>query len=61
MRYVVQFDMRSELGANASEAVYRALVSSFGRIDNFKIVADRVYVGYIQENGSIAWREVGPG
>jgi hypothetical protein len=60
MRYVVEFDMRSELSANASEAIYRTLVSRLGRIDNFKVVADRAYVGYIQENGSIVCREVSP-
>ncbi len=38
MRYTVEFDSPSELVDNASEGIYKALVSVLGNIGNFRIL-----------------------
>ena len=60
MRYTVEFEMRSEVHETVSECVRKALVSTFGSVDKFSIVPCREYIGYIQGNEPIIWREVGP-
>lgn len=58
MRYAVEFEMQSDLPESVSEAIHKALVSAFGSIEKFKIVPERSYVGYIQQNQPIFWKEV---
>jgi hypothetical protein len=58
MRYSVEFEMQSDLRESVSEAVHKSLVAAFGSIEKLKIVPQRVYVGYLQENQQIFWREV---
>jgi len=61
MRYAVEFEMQSDLGDTAvSEAVYRAIVSAFGNINNFKVVPGSAYIGYFRGNQPIIWSEVRP-
>ncbi len=61
MKFAVEFETQSDPGAAADETVHRALVSAFGRIDKFRIVQiGSAYIGYIQENRPITWREVRP-
>jgi hypothetical protein len=59
MRYTVAFEIQSDLGEAVSETVYKALVSIFGRIEEFKIAhIGNTYIGYIQGNRPITWNEV---
>jgi hypothetical protein len=60
MRYAVEFEMQSDLGAAVSETVYKTLVSALGRIDKFRIVLSGTYIGYVQGNRPIMWSEVRP-
>lgn len=62
MRYFVEFEVQSDLGAAAlSGSVYKAIVSAFGRIDRFRIAqSGGTYVGYLQRNGTLIWSEVHP-
>jgi hypothetical protein len=56
MKYTVEFEVQSELG-NASETVYKALVSAFGSIYKIRVMPVREYVWYVQEN-QFLWHEV---
>jgi len=60
MRYIVEFQTSSELADNASEGVYKALVSVLGNIGNLRIVRDgATYIGYIRaKDQPIMWMEV---
>jgi hypothetical protein len=58
MRYTVEFEMHSELGDSIIEVLPKALQSAFGSIDKLRIVPVRTYIGYIQQDQPIIWREV---
>lgn len=59
MRYAVEFEMQSDADDNVSQAVYKTLVSTFGQIDNFSMVPQRTYVGYLVPGKPFHWQEVG--
>lgn len=59
MKYTIEFEVQSDLDENATETIYRTLVTTFGRIDNFRIVPKRTYVGYIRQGAPFQWREIG--
>jgi hypothetical protein len=60
MRYIIEFDTHSELADNASEGIYKALVSVLGNIGNFRILCDSAtFIGYVRaKDQPIMWREV---
>jgi hypothetical protein len=47
MRYVVEFELRSDLGAALTEAIQKAL-SAFGNVVNLRIAPKRTYTWNIQ-------------
>jgi hypothetical protein len=60
MRYIVEFDAQSEIADNASEGIYKALVSVLGNVGSFRIVRDgATFIGYVRaKDQPIMWREV---
>jgi hypothetical protein len=58
MRYTVEFEMHSDLGDSISAVLHKALQSAFGSIDKLRIVPVRTYIGCIQQDQPIIWREV---
>lgn len=58
LRYTVDFEMHSDLGHSVSEVLHKALQSAFGSIDKLRVVQVRTYIGYIQQDKPIIWREV---
>lgn len=60
MKYIVEFEMRSDAHDAVSELVRKALVSAFGSVDKFSIRPCNEYVGHIQKDQHISWHEVDP-
>jgi hypothetical protein len=58
MRYTVEFEIHSDLGDSVGEVLHKAIQSVVGSIDKLRIVPVRTYVGYIQQDQPIIWREV---
>jgi hypothetical protein len=58
MRYTVEFELDSDLGNSIGESLHKALQSAFGSIDKLRIVPVRTYIGYIQQDQPVIWREV---
>jgi hypothetical protein len=60
MRYIVEFEASSELAENASDVVYKALVSVLGNIGHARVVRDgATFIGYLKEKDQpIIWMEV---
>jgi hypothetical protein len=60
VRYIVEFETLSELAENASDVVYKALVSVLGNIGNVRVVRDgATFIGYFKaKDQPIIWREV---
>ena len=58
MRYTVEFEIHSDLGNFIGEILYKALASAFSSIDKLRIMPVRTYIGYIQQDQPIIWREV---
>ena len=58
MKYTVEFELDSDSPDNFHETVYKSLISTFGRIDNLRIVPQRIYFGYIRRDQPLHWHEV---
>jgi hypothetical protein len=52
MRYVVEFELRSDLGAALTEAIQNAL-SPFGNVVNLRIVPMQTYTWNVQLSKSV--------
>jgi hypothetical protein len=60
MKYTVEFEMQSDLGATVGKMVENSLESVLGSIDRLRIVPVRTYVSYVQGNQQTMWTEVDP-
>ena len=58
MRYTVEFELHSDLGNSIGEVVHKALQSAFGSVDRLRVTPVRTYIGYIQQDQRVMWREV---
>jgi hypothetical protein len=59
MRYTVEFDLRPDVGNPVSETVYKALVSAFGSVENFRVTSGgATFIGNIRGDQPIIWYEV---
>jgi hypothetical protein len=60
MRYIVEFEMHTDSGDAAYEAVQKALVSAVGGVLNLRIAPMRTYNWNIQSNESTTRSVVRP-
>jgi hypothetical protein len=53
MKYIVEFEMQSDLGDAVRETVQKVLMSSLGSVEKLKIAPVPTYTWYIQVNNPI--------
>jgi len=58
MKYMIEFELQSDVGGTISERIHNSLVSAFGSIDRLKILPIRTYVAELHGHMAFVWREV---
>ena len=53
MRYVVEFELRSDLGSAVGEAIKSALVPAVGSVVNLRVVPMRTYTWNVELSGPV--------
>jgi hypothetical protein len=60
MKYTVEFELQSDVGATIGKTVESALKAVSGSIHNLRIVPMRTYYCYIQGDEQTMWAELRP-
>jgi len=60
MKYTVEFEIQTDHSDTVNAWVYNTLMSTFGRIDGFKVTPVKTYIGHFDGSKPIVWRELRP-
>ena len=58
MKYIAEFDLRSQNTNQISEVIRQALLAAFDSVGNINLKSGRTYIGELRPGKPIEWKEI---